>query len=248
MLRIHQILPGLVRKQYVRTLFNGIAPRYDFLNHLLSAGFDLYWRRKAIARLTEARPRTILDVATGTGDFAIAALRANPHSVVGVDIADNMLDLARKKIARKGLEDRITLKPGDAESLDFPPGSFDAVTVAFGVRNFENLEKGLFGMLRVLRPGGRIIVLEFSLPRTAPFRQVYFFYFRHILPRIGRAVSEHEDAYTYLPDTVMRFPEGTEFLRVLENVGFSDTAAERLTGGIVTIYSGTRRPDLDANH
>ncbi len=229
-----------MQKQYVRTLFNGIAHRYDLLNHLLSAGFDVYWRRKAIARLADTRPGTILDVATGTGDFAIAALCAHPRSVVGVDIAENMLTLGREKIARRGLGDRITLKTGDVETLEFPPDSFDAVTVAFGVRNFENLEDGLRGMFRVLRPGGTIIILEFSRPRRTPLRQAYFFYFRTILPRIGRAISSHEDAYTYLPDTVMHFPEGTEFLSILETVGFSNTAAERLTGGIVTIYSGTK--------
>lgn len=239
MLEIHQT-PCLVQKQYVQTLFNGIAHRYDLLNHLLSMGFDIYWRRKAIARLARTRPGTILDVATGTGDFAIAALRTHPRSVVGVDIAENMLALGRKKIARKGLDDHITLKTGDAETLEFPPNTFDAVTVAFGVRNFENLEDGLRGMFRVLRPGGTIIILEFSRPRRTPLRQAYSFYFRTILPRIGRAVSSHEEAYTYLPDTVMQFPEGTEFLSILETVGFSCTAAERLTGGIVTIYSGTK--------
>lgn len=240
MLNAQHFSPGLVQKHYVRTLFDGIAPRYDFLNHLLSAGFDLYWRRKAISRLVEARPRKILDVATGTADFAIAALRAHPDSVVGVDIAENMLALGRRKIARRGLGDRITLKSGDAETLDFPQGFFDAVTVAFGVRNFENLSAGLRGMYRVLRPGGKVLVLEFSRPSMPPLRQMYFFYFRKILPRIGRAVSEHPEAYTYLPDTVMRFPEGDEFLSILKNVGFSHTSAERLTGGIVTIYSGTR--------
>lgn len=239
MLTVHQI-PGLVQKRYVRTLFNGIAHRYDLLNHLLSAGFDIYWRRKAIAHLTPTRPSTILDVATGTADFAIAALHARPRSVVGVDIAEKMLALGREKVARKGLGDRITLTTGDAERLEFPPDSFDAVTVAFGVRNFENLEAGLRGMFRVLRPGGTIIILEFSRPRRTPLRQAYFFYFRTILPRIGRAVSNHEEAYTYLPDTVMHFPEGSEFLSILETAGFSNTAAERLTGGIVTIYSGTK--------
>ncbi len=229
-----------MQKQYVRALFDGIAHRYDLLNHLLSAGFDFYWRRKAIARLAESRPRTILDVATGTGDFAIAALRINPESVVGVDISENMLALGRRKIARRGLEGRITLRTGDAEALDFPPKSFDAVTVAFGVRNFEDLERGLRGMFRVVRPEGSVIILEFSRPRLVPFRQLYFFYFRHILPRLGRAISSHNEAYTYLPDTVLRFPEGREFLRILEKVGFSATTAERLSGGIVTIYSGTR--------
>ncbi len=236
---------GLVQKQYVRSLFNGIAPRYDFLNHLLSAGCDLYWRRKAVGSLVEARPRTILDVATGTADFAIAALRVRPDSVIGVDIAEDMLAVGREKIARKGLGGTITLRSGDAEALEFPPASFDAVTVAFGVRNFENLERGLRGMYRVLRSGGKVVVLEFSRPSVTPLRQAYLFYFRRILPRVGRALSAHEEAYTYLPDTVMRFPEGAEFLRILQNVGFSDTASERLTGGIVTIYTGTKRLETE---
>jgi demethylmenaquinone methyltransferase/2-methoxy-6-polyprenyl-1,4-benzoquinol methylase len=236
----HQIVPCHVQKQYVRTLFDGIAHRYDLLNHLLSAGCDLHWRRRAIARLAEVRPRTILDVATGTADFAIAALRVSPASVVGVDIAEKMLARGRQKIARRGLGERIILQTGDAEHLNFPPDSFDAVTVAFGVRNFENLDEGLLGMYRVLRPGGKIVVLEFSRPRTTPLRQLYFFYFRHILPRIGRAVSDHREAYSYLPDTVMRFPEGTDFLRILENIGFARTDEERLSGGIVTIYTGIK--------
>jgi demethylmenaquinone methyltransferase/2-methoxy-6-polyprenyl-1,4-benzoquinol methylase len=240
MLPHHPISPSLVQKRYVRTLFDGIAHRYDLLNHVLSAGLDIFWRRRAIATLDDIHPRAVLDVATGTGDFAIAALRANPASVVGVDISQNMLAKGREKIARKGLENRISLQTGDAEHLDFPADSFDAVTVAFGVRNFEHLEQGLLGMHRVLRPGGKIVVLEFSRPQTAPFRQMYFFYFRHILPRIGRAVSDHDEAYTYLPDTVMRFPEGAEFLGILQKVGFSRTTENRLTGGIVTIYTGIK--------
>jgi demethylmenaquinone methyltransferase/2-methoxy-6-polyprenyl-1,4-benzoquinol methylase len=229
-----------VQKQYVRTLFNGIAYRYDLLNHLLSAGFDITWRRRAIARLVDDRPRRILDVATGTGDLAIAALRARPESVVGVDIAEEMLLRGRGKIARRGCETKITFRTGDAEDLDFPENSFDAVTVAFGVRNFEDLEKGLRGMHRVLRPGGKVVVLEFSRPRRAPLKQLYFLYFRHILPRIGRTVSDHREAYTYLPDTVMRFPEGSEFMKILEGVGFSSVDEERLTGGIATIYTGIK--------
>jgi demethylmenaquinone methyltransferase/2-methoxy-6-polyprenyl-1,4-benzoquinol methylase len=229
-----------VQKQYVQTLFDGIAHRYDFLNHLLSAGCDLYWRRRAISHLAGIRPRKILDVATGTADLAIAALRLDPESVVGVDISENMLERGREKIARAGLADRISLRVGDAETLEFPPASFDAVTVAFGVRNFENLEKGLQGMYRALRTGGKAVILEFSRPRTPPLKQVYLFYFRHLLPRIGRAVSAHHKAYSYLPDTVMRFPQGTEFLDILSKVGFTSVDEERLTGGIVTIYTGIK--------
>lgn len=229
-------------KQYVRSLFNAIAYRYDLLNHLLSGGIDLYWRRKAIEHLRPDAPRTILDVATGTGDFALAALRLNPERVVGVDIAENMLAIGREKLRRRGAQDRVTFELGDAERLAFSDGTFDAAIVAFGVRNFENLNQGLREMRRVLNPGGRVIILEFSRPQTAPFRQIYLAYFRTILPLIGRLVSGHTGAYTYLPDTVMRFPEGPAFLEQLRASGFDDLREERLTFGIATMYSGRRSP------
>jgi demethylmenaquinone methyltransferase/2-methoxy-6-polyprenyl-1,4-benzoquinol methylase len=224
----------------VRSLFNSIAHRYDLLNHLLSGGVDLYWRRKAIAALGDLRPRRILDVATGTGDLAIAAMRLKPQAVVGVDIAENMLALGREKITQKGLAGTITLKSGEAEQLDFPDGSFDAAMVAFGARNFENLELGLQEMGRVLRPGGRIVVLEFSRPSAFPFKQLYFFYFRRILPLVGRIISKDPGAYTYLPDTVMKFPEGEHFLGILRMAGFPVVRQERLTFGIATIYTGDK--------
>jgi demethylmenaquinone methyltransferase/2-methoxy-6-polyprenyl-1,4-benzoquinol methylase len=229
-------------KQYVRSLFNAIAYRYDLLNHLLSGGIDLYWRRKAIEHLRPDAPRTILDVATGTGDFALAALRLNPERVVGVDIAENMLAIGREKLRRRGAQHRVTFELGDAERLAFSDGTFDAAIVAFGVRNFENLNQGLREMRRVLNPGGRVIILEFSRPQTAPFRQIYLAYFRTILPLIGRLVSGHTGAYTYLPDTVMRFPEGPAFLEQLRASGFDDLREERLTFGIATMYSGRRSP------
>jgi len=229
-------------KQYVRSLFNAIAYRYDLLNHLLSGGIDLYWRRKAIEHLRHDAPRTILDVATGTGDFALAALRLNPERIVGVDIAENMLALGREKLRRRGAQDRVAFELGDAERLAFSDGTFDAAIVAFGVRNFENLGQGLREMRRVLNPGGRVVILEFSRPQTAPFRQIYLAYFRTILPLIGRMVSGHTGAYTYLPDTVMRFPEGPAFLEQLRASGFDDLREERLTFGIATMYSGRRSP------
>jgi demethylmenaquinone methyltransferase/2-methoxy-6-polyprenyl-1,4-benzoquinol methylase len=229
-------------KQYVRSLFNAIAYRYDLLNHLLSGGIDLYWRRNAIEHLRADAPRTILDVATGTGDFALAALRLRPERVVGVDIAEQMLAIGREKLRRRGVQDRVTFELGDAEGLAFGDGSFDAAIVAFGVRNFENLHQGLREMRRVLKPGGRVIILEFSRPQTAPFRQLYLAYFRTILPLIGRIVSGHTGAYTYLPDTVMRFPEGRAFLEQLHASGYEDLREERLTFGIATLYSGRRSP------
>jgi demethylmenaquinone methyltransferase / 2-methoxy-6-polyprenyl-1,4-benzoquinol methylase len=229
-----------VQKHYVRSLFDAIAYRYDLLNHLLSGGIDVYWRRRAIEHLRTLAPTRILDVATGTGDLALAAMRLKPREVIGVDIADEMLRFGRRKVERRGLTRWITLKSGDAEQMEFPDSSFDAAMVAFGARNFEHLERGLGEMHRLLRPGGMIVVLEFSRPARFPFRQLYGFYFLKILPRIGRTVSNHTEAYTYLPESVLRFPEGEEFLRILRQVGFADVRQERLTFGIASIYTGVR--------
>lgn len=226
--------------RYIRSLFDGIARRYDLLNHLLSGGVDFYWRRRAIRHLRQHRPKSILDVATGTGDFALAALSLQPDRIVGVDIAEEMLKVGRMKIAKRRLDHLITLRTGAAEQLDFPDKSFDAAIVAFGARNFENLSRGLAEMRRVLKPEGTIVVLEFSRPRMFPFRQLYFLYFRTILPFIGRLISRHRDAYTYLPDTVMRFPEGEDFLTILREAGFTHTEQERLTLGIASVYTGTK--------
>lgn len=229
-----------MEKQYVRSLFDSIAYRYDLLNHLLSGGIDFYWRRRAVEHLKEIHPKAILDVATGTADFAIATLRLKPERVVGVDIAEEMLKLGRVKLRNKGLDSIVTLHSGEAEHLQFETGSFDAAIVAFGARNFEHLQQGLGEMHRVLRAGGKIVVLEFSRPRSFPFKQLYFFYFRTILPLVGRLISKHGEAYTYLPDTVMKFPEGDSFLEILRRVGFRSTRQERLTFGIATVYTGVK--------
>lgn len=229
-----------MEKHYVRSMFDSIAYRYDLLNHLLSGGIDLYWRRRAIEQLRDLQPNHILDVATGTADFAIAALRLKPERIVGVDIAEEMLKIGRSKLTKRGLSPTIGLQSGEAENLQFETGSFDAAIVAFGARNFEHLEKGLAEMHRVLRPGGRIVVLEFSRPDRFPFKQLYFFYFKRVLPFIGRLISKSKEAYTYLPDTVMRFPEGSAFLAILERTGFHETTQERLTFGIATVYVGTK--------
>jgi len=231
---------SLLQKHYVRSLFDSIAYRYDLLNHLLSGGIDLYWRRRAMEQLLTLQPKRILDVATGTADFAIAALRLHPTHVVGVDIAEEMLAVGRAKLQKRGLGATVALQTGEAEQLQFDAESFDAAIVAFGARNFENLEKGLSEMRRVLRPGGKIVVLEFSRPRHFPFRQLYLFYFLNILPFVGRLVSKSKDAYTYLPDTVMKFPDGKDFLGILQRVGFTETTEERLTFGIASIYIGTK--------
>lgn len=229
-----------MQQQYVRSLFDSIAYRYDLLNHLLSGGIDFYWRRKAVEHLQDIHPQRVLDVATGTADFAIAALRLRPEEIIGVDIAEKMLEIGREKLKRRGLDTIIQLRSGEAEHLTFETGSFDATIVAFGARNFENLDKGLSEMHRVLRRGGRILVLEFSKPRHFPLRQLYFFYFRNVLPFIGRLVSKSDVAYSYLPDTVMEFPDGGAFVSVLREVGFNNLNEERLTFGIATIYVGTK--------
>lgn len=229
-----------MEKEYVRSLFNSIAFRYDLLNHLLSGGVDLYWRHRAIQSLVGIQPKRILDVATGTADLAIAAMRLEPLEVVGVDISDAMLEVGRKKIRQRNLTGVIALHNGEAEKLAFKDGYFDASIVAFGARNFEHLEQGLSEMCRVVRNGGKIVVLEFSKPRSFPMKQLYYFYFKNILPVIGRFLSKDKEAYQYLPDTVMKFPEGKEFLTKLQAAGFSDLKEQRLTFGIATIYSGVK--------
>jgi demethylmenaquinone methyltransferase/2-methoxy-6-polyprenyl-1,4-benzoquinol methylase len=229
-----------MQKQYVRSLFDSIAYRYDLLNHLLSGGIDFYWRRRAVEHLKDVHPKRILDVATGTADFAIATLRLKPQEVIGVDIAEEMLKLGRAKVKKKGLDSIISLRTGEAEKLQFETDFFDSAIVAFGARNFENLEQGLTEMHRVLRPGGKIVVLEFSRPRHFPFKLLYLFYFRSILPFVGRMISKNNEAYEYLPDTVMKFPDGNDFLSILHKMGFSNCLEERLTFGIASIYTGVK--------
>ena len=230
----------MVEKLYVRSLFDSIARRYDMLNHLLSGGIDMYWRKKAIDALRGVPPGRILDVATGTADLAIAAAALAPREVVGVDIAEEMLSVGRRKIAARGLSPLVSLRMGEAESLPFAGSSFDAAIVAFGVRNFENLEAALGEMLRVLRPGGKLVVLEFSRPRRFPFRQIYLAYFLRVIPVMGRVISGNGEAYSYLPSSVMAFPEGEEFLSILRGAGFRAARAERLTFGIATIYTAEK--------
>ncbi len=232
-----------VQKQHVRSLFDSIARRYDILNHLLSAGIDAYWRRRAISRLRPWTGGRILDVATGTADFAIAAARLAPREIVGVDIAEEMLALGRKKLSARGLSGLVALRKGEAESLPFPDGSFDGAIVAFGVRNFENLDAGLAEMRRVLRPGGKLLVLEFSRPGRFPVRQIYMLYFLRVLPFVGRLISGNGEAYAYLPESVMAFPEGAEFLAILQGAGFTNAAAERLTFGIASVYTAETRAE-----
>lgn len=229
------------KKQQVANMFDNISGTYDFLNHFLSLGIDIIWRKKAIRTLKATGPQYILDVATGTGDFALEALRMlNPQKIIGVDISQGMLDVAREKIAKKGLGDRFEVALGDSENLPFEAGIFDAVTVAFGVRNFENLEKGLADICRVLKPGGKAVILEFSKPKGFPVKQLYHFYFNHVTPRIGKLFSKDHRAYSYLPESVAQFPDGHQFTDILRRVGFSHTVCRPQTFGICTLYIGTK--------
>lgn len=223
-------------KEKVRTMFNDIAPKYDFLNHFLSVGIDIHWRKKVRRLLSSIKPKKILDIATGTGDLALELSKLNANQIVGVDIATEMIDIGREKIIRKGLESIIDLQEGDAENLKFSDDSFDAITVAFGVRNFENLNKGLKEMHRVLRPGGIVAVLEFSKPKRFPVKQLYNFYFSNILPVMGKIVSKSSAAYTYLPESVRGFAEDETFLYELARAGFKEAKQNRLTMGIATLY------------
>ncbi len=229
------------KKAEVEQMFDRIAPKYDLLNRVLSLGIDVWWRKKAIAYLKAARPAEILDVATGTADVAILMAKIlNPKRIVGIDIANQMLEFGRVKIKDAGLQDVISLETGDSEHLRFETGTFDAVTVAFGVRNFENLEKGLAEMQRVLKPGGRVVILEFSKPHIFPFKQLYNSYFKYVLPLIGRLTSRDMRAYTYLFESVQVFPEGNQFTEILTKTGFNDPICERLTLGICSIYTATK--------
>lgn len=232
----------LGKKEQIAHMFDRIAFRYDFLNRFLSGGIDIYWRKKAIRQLATPAPRTILDVATGTADMAIMMSRyLSPEKITGIDISTGMLGIGRQKIARLKLEGQVELYTGDSESIRFPDNSFDAVSVAFGVRNFENLEKGLQEMQRVLKPGGRLVVLEFSQPQKAGFRQVYELYLRLIAPGIGRLLSKSREAYAYLNESVRAFPEGEDFIGILDKNGYTNTRLQRLSLGICTIYTGEKK-------
>ena len=234
---VPDVSSALGKKAQVAEMFNNIAGRYDFLNHFLSMGIDKGWRRKAIAEVAKIKPEMILDVATGTGDMAISASALHPLKITGVDIADQMLEIGRKKIAAKNLAALITLQTGDSEAMPFDTGTYDAVMCAYGARNFEHLEAGISEMCRVLRPGGKVVILEFSRPARFPVKQLYNFYFRYILPTLGKLVSRHSKAYTYLPESVMAFPEGKNFCDILVKCGFKDAKARPLTFGITSLYT-----------
>jgi demethylmenaquinone methyltransferase/2-methoxy-6-polyprenyl-1,4-benzoquinol methylase len=229
------------KKEQVATMFDNISGKYDFLNHFLSLGIDILWRKKAIRELKSIKPRVMLDVATGTGDFAFEAIHIlQPEKIIGVDISEGMLDVARKKINERNLQHVFSVQLGDSEGLHFANDHFDAITVAFGVRNYENLEKGLADMYRVLKPEGKIVILEFSKPRAFPVKQGYNFYSSQILPFFGQLFSKDKNAYRYLPESVAAFPDGEEFIRLMDKVGFKKTKDIRLTFGISAIYTGIK--------
>lgn len=232
---------SLEKKQQVAGMFDDIAKRYDFLNRLLSAGIDKGWRKKAIAQLQDIHPKKILDVATGTADVALMTYKAlKPETIIGIDISDGMLELGRRKIEKQGLQNTITLFNGDSEQINYPDNSFDAVTVAFGVRNFQNLEKGLQEMLRVLRPGGKLVVLEFSKPKQTGFKGLYKFYMNVVAPKAGSMFAKNKDAYQYLNESVQAFPEREQFTEVMKQTGYKGIYFKPLSLGICCIYVGTK--------
>ncbi len=228
------------KKEEVAEMFNNISKKYDFLNHLLSMGIDKLWRKKAIRILKEVHPKKIIDIATGTGDFALEALSLNPEEIIGVDISEGMLKIGEKKMKKKGVNHIIKMKPGDSENLPFEDNYFDGLTVGFGVRNFENLENGLSEMLRVVREGGRLVILEFSKPKIFPVKQLFGFYSKRIIPFLGEKISKDKRAYAYLPESVEAFPEGEDFKNIMRKLGYKDVKSKRLSGGIATIYYATK--------
>lgn len=228
------------KKEEVAEMFNNISAKYDFLNHFLSLGIDKLWRKKAVKMLRSVNPTRILDIATGTGDFALESLVLKPTQIVGLDISSGMLEHGRVKMKKKGVDHIITMQQGDSEDIPYEDNYFDGLTVGFGVRNFENLEKGLGEMLRVVRPGGKLIILEFSKPKKFPIKQLFAFYSKNIIPILGKSISKDSNAYSYLPESVAAFPEGKNFENILAKVGYKDISSTLVSGGIATIYAGTK--------
>ena len=230
------------KKQQVARMFDEISGKYDFLNRFLSAGIDVTWRKKMLKTLKPLQPKIMLDVATGTGDVAIMAeALLKPEKIIGIDISDGMLELGREKLRTRQLTDVITLQNGDSEAINFPDNSFDAVTVAFGVRNFENLEKGLQEILRVLKPGGMLCVLEFSKPTLPGIEQLYNLYLGILAPEIAKLVSKNKDAYKYLNNSVRAFPEGKAFTAIMNLSGYKETTCRKLSLGICSLYTGRKQ-------
>jgi demethylmenaquinone methyltransferase/2-methoxy-6-polyprenyl-1,4-benzoquinol methylase len=221
----------------IAAMFDRISPKYDALNHLFSLNIDKVWRRKTAKTVSKSQSKAILDLATGTADLAIAMAKRNPQAhIIGMDISENMLEIGKAKVAKQNLENQIELRLGDAASLPFEEGAFDAVTVAFGVRNFERLDQGLAEISRVTKPGGQVCILEFSMPEKFPVKQLYRFYFRHVLPKIGKWLSKDDGAYSYLPNSVEKFPKPNVFGDMLTSFGLKTQQTKRLTFGIATLY------------
>lgn len=229
-------------KSHVQMMFDGIAHNYDFLNHFLTLNIDQKWRKKAINMLSRRAYADYLDVACGTGDLALAINKQlRPKSIVGIDISEGMLEYGRKKIAKKGLAGIITFRQENCEDLSFQDNMFDGATIGFGIRNFQNPQKGLDEIYRVLKPKGEIVVLEFSMPKSKIFAKIYNLYFKHVLPKIGRLFSKHNFAYNYLPESVKQFPYGEDFANMMRESGFEDVTFKPLTFGIATAYKGTKK-------
>ena len=228
------------KKQEVAEMFDNISARYDFLNHFLSLGIDKIWRRKAINQLRSTPVKKLIDIATGTGDFAIAALKLNPEEVIGLDISAGMLAVGEQKMRKNKVDSIIKMQLGDSENIPYDSNYFDALTVGFGVRNFENLELGLTEMLRVLKPGGKAVILEFSKPKRFPIKQIFGFYSRYFIPFFGKRISKDAQAYSYLPESVAAFPEGKDFEEILHKIGYKNIESTLVSGGIATIYAGIK--------
>ncbi|MEY3151885.1 MAG: bifunctional demethylmenaquinone methyltransferase/2-methoxy-6-polyprenyl-1,4-benzoquinol methylase UbiE [Bacteroidota bacterium] len=232
---------NLPKKEQVAQMFNEIAHKYDFLNRFLSIGIDIGWRKQALRLLKIKHPQSILDVATGTADLAIMSAKLlSPKEIIGIDISSGMLEIGREKVAKLGLQNCIQLQLGDSEALQQEDNRFDAVTVSFGVRNFQHLEKGLSEILRVLKPEGQLMILEFSKPTMPVIKEFYNVYMNTITPGIGGMFSKSKKAYQYLNESVQQFPEGKNLLQVMEKIGFKKTFYKRLTFGICTIYIGEK--------
>lgn len=229
------------KAEQVEQMFDNIAPTYDLLNHLLSLGIDRHWRLAALDTLKPFAPQHMLDVATGTGDFAImAAHRLQPQSLLGVDLSEGMMEVARRKVSEAGMGDVISFQKEDCLSLSLHTDAYDAITVAYGIRNFQDLERGLGEMLRVLRPGGRLVIIELTAPRCFPMKQLFWIYSHMVMPLIGRLVSGDSRAYTYLPSTMEVFPQGEEMTQILQRVGFKDVNFKRFTFGLSTLYTASK--------
>ena len=229
--------PTRSKKAQVEQMFDNIAPTYDFLNHFLSAGIDKKWRAKAVDFIAEIQPKFILDLATGTGDFAVESLRLKPTNIIGGDISEAMMNVGRDKAQQKNVANILTYQKVDSEKMSFEDNKFDAITVGFGVRNFENLEKGLAEMHRVVRIGGRIAILEVSQPIHFPMKQLFAIYFRLLLPLVGKLFSKDARAYNYLPESVKVFPDREKFVAILEKIGFKNCRYQPLTFGICAFYT-----------